>query len=46
MLGVLWMKPFEAYWTAIGLFVAGVGVQAYGFWERMQIAGRPPVTNM
>ncbi len=46
MLGVLWIKPFTAYWTAIGLFVAGVGVQAYGFWERMQIAGRPPVTNM
>ena len=46
MLAALLIKPFEAYWSAIGLFVAGVAVQAYGFWERMQIAGRPPVTNM
>ena len=39
-------KPFDAYWTAIGFFVAGIGVQAYGFFLRMEIAGRPPVTNM
>ena len=36
----------DLYWASIGLFVAGVGVQSYGFWLRMQIAGRPPVTNM
>jgi cytochrome c-type biogenesis protein CcsB len=32
--------------AAIGLFVAGLGIHGYGFVERMQIAGRPPVTNM
>ncbi|MGB7250284.1 MAG: cytochrome c biogenesis protein CcsA [Phormidesmis sp.] len=47
MLVVLWVKPLEnLYWGAMGLFVAGVAVQSYGFWLRMQIAGRPPVTNM
>ncbi|MEL6555589.1 MAG: cytochrome c biogenesis protein CcsA [Cyanobacteria bacterium J06621_11] len=46
MLLTLWVKPFEFYWSAIGLFVGGVVVQSYGFWLRMQIAGRPPVTNM
>ncbi|ERN40601.1 ABC-type transport system involved in cytochrome c biogenesis, permease component [Rubidibacter lacunae KORDI 51-2] len=34
------------YWGAIGLFITGIGIQTYGFWARMQIAGRPPVTNM
>ncbi len=34
------------YWSAVGLFTAGVAVQSYGFLLRMQIAGRPPVTNM
>ena len=42
----LWVKPWNLYWSAIGLFVAGIGVQSYGFLLRMQIAGRPPVTNM
>lgn len=46
MLIALWVQPFNLYWTAIGTFVAGVAVQSYGFWLRMQIAGRPPVTNM
>lgn len=46
MLLTLWIKPLEMYWGSIGLFVAGVIVQSYGFWLRMQIAGRPPVTNM
>ncbi|MEM9484927.1 MAG: cytochrome c biogenesis protein CcsA [Cyanobacteria bacterium P01_F01_bin.116] len=46
MLVALWVQPFNLYWTAIGTFVAGVAVQSYGFWLRMQIAGRPPVTNM
>lgn len=45
MLVTLWLWP-DLYWTAIGTFVAGVAVQSYGFWLRMQIAGRPPVTNM
>ncbi len=46
MLMALWVQPFNLYWTAIGTFVAGVAVQSCGFWLRMQIAGRPPVTNM
>ncbi|MEL6262307.1 MAG: cytochrome c biogenesis protein CcsA [Cyanobacteria bacterium J06626_6] len=46
MLATLWIRPLELYWSAIGLFVGGVAVQSYGFWLRMQIAGRPPVTNM
>ncbi|MEO0533639.1 MAG: cytochrome c biogenesis protein CcsA [Cyanobacteria bacterium P01_A01_bin.123] len=37
---------WNLYWSAIGLFTAGIGVQSYGFFLRMQIAGRPPVTNM
>ena len=46
MLVSLWIKPWNFYWSAIGLFTAGIGVQSYGFFLRMQIAGRPPVTNM
>ncbi|MEL6352975.1 MAG: cytochrome c biogenesis protein CcsA [Cyanobacteria bacterium J06627_28] len=46
MLMALWVKAFDAYWLSMGLFVSGVAVQSYGFWLRMQIAGRPPVTNM
>ncbi|MGK7877463.1 MAG: cytochrome c biogenesis protein [Xenococcaceae cyanobacterium] len=46
MLLVLWLKQFDFYWGALGIFVAGIFIQGYGFIERMQIAGRPPVTNM
>ncbi|MEL6816189.1 MAG: cytochrome c biogenesis protein CcsA, partial [Cyanobacteria bacterium J06598_3] len=47
MLVALWVKRLDSlYWSSIGLFVAGVAVQSYGFWLRMQVAGRPPVTNM
>ncbi|MDJ1182614.1 cytochrome c biogenesis protein [Roseofilum casamattae] len=46
MLCSLWRKPLEGYWSAIGFFTSGLAVHTYGFWERMQIAGRPPVTNM
>lgn len=46
MLATIWIKPVELYWSAIGLFVGGVIVQSYGFILRMQIADRPPVTNM
>ncbi|NET33691.1 MAG: cytochrome c biogenesis protein CcsA, partial [Cyanothece sp. SIO1E1] len=41
-----WLKPWNLYWGAIGVFTAGIGIQSYGFFLRMQIAGRPPVTNM
>lgn len=46
MLISLWVKPWNIYWTAMGLFSTGIAVQTYGFFLRMQIAGRPPVTNM
>jgi ABC-type transport system involved in cytochrome c biogenesis permease subunit len=46
MLLTLWVKPWNLYWASIGLFTAGIAVQTYGFFLRMQIAGRPPVTNM
>lgn len=46
MLLVSIIPSWQWYWGAIGLFVAGLGVQSYGFIQRMQIAGRPPVTNM
>jgi len=42
----LWVWRESLYWGAIGIFSGGIGIQAYGFLERMQIAGRPPVTNM
>ena len=46
MLLAIGLKPLELYWGAIGVFVVGILVQGYGFLLRMQIAGRPPVTNM
>ena len=43
---LLFAKPFEFYWGAIGIFSVGLAIQGYGFIARMQISGRPPVTNM
>ena len=43
---VLLFKGFDFYWGALGIFISGLLIQGYGFIERMQIAGRPPVTNM
>ena len=37
---------FNQYWTSIGIFTVGILIQGYGFMLRMQISGRPPVTNM
>ena len=37
---------FNLYEIALGFFSLGLIIQSYGFWARMQIAGRPPVTNM
>jgi cytochrome c-type biogenesis protein CcsB len=34
------------YWAGIAAFVAGVVVHGYGFWLRILISGRPPITNM
>lgn len=36
----------DFYWSAIAIFSTGLLIHGYGFLERMQIAGRPPVTNM
>ncbi|MEL6496777.1 MAG: cytochrome c biogenesis protein CcsA [Cyanobacteria bacterium J06623_7] len=46
MLGVTLFKSFNFYWGALGIFATGLLIHGYGFIERMQIAGRPPVTNM
>ncbi|VEP16734.1 ABC-type transport system involved in cytochrome c biogenesis, permease component [Hyella patelloides LEGE 07179] len=46
MLGVLLFSSFNFYETAIAIFGTGLAIHGYGFLERMQIAGRPPVTNM
>ena len=46
MLIVTLFPAVEFYWSALGIFVAGLFIHGYGFLERMQIAGRPPVTNM
>ena len=41
-----WIQREHLYGGAMGLFTTGLAVQSYGFWLRMQIADRPPVTNM
>ncbi len=46
MLIVTLWKPVDFYWGALGIFSAGLLIHGYGFLARMQIAGRPPVTNM
>ncbi|MDY6803422.1 MAG: cytochrome c biogenesis protein CcsA [Cyanobacteriota bacterium] len=46
MLIVLLFPAVNFYWGSVGIFIVGLLIQGYGFWERMQIAGRPPVTNM
>ncbi len=46
MAGVLWIEALDFYWGASGIFAGGLLIHASGFIDRMQIAGRPPVTNM
>lgn len=46
MLIVMLFNLGDFYWGSLGLFVSGLAIHGYGFLERMQIAGRPPVTNM
>ena len=46
MLVVTLFDPVDFYWGAVGIFSTGLLIHGYGFLERMQIAGRPPVTNM
>lgn len=40
------ISSIDLYWGGMGVFLGGILVQAFGFGLRMQIAGRPPVTNM
>ncbi len=46
MLIVTLFESVEFYSAAIAIFSIGLLIHGYGFIERMQIAGRPPVTNM
>ncbi len=46
LLAIIGLQTSEWYWGSLGIFVAGILVHGYGFWTRMQIADRPPVTNM
>jgi len=46
MLMVTLFNSVNFYWGAMGIFSTGLLIHGYGFLERMQIAGRPPVTNM
>ncbi|MEM9510946.1 MAG: cytochrome c biogenesis protein CcsA [Cyanobacteria bacterium P01_E01_bin.35] len=46
MLVVTLFDSVNFYWGAVGIFSTGLLIHGYGFLERMQIAGRPPVTNM
>ena len=39
-------KQLDLYSGAVGIFLTGLFIQGYGFITRMEIAGRPPVTNM
>ena len=34
------------YWVGMAMFMAGVAVHAWGFYLRIMISGRPPITNM
>lgn len=40
------MRNRTGYWMAMAIFVAGVAVHSYGFYLRVMISGRPPITNM
>jgi len=40
------MRNRVGYWIAVTLFTVGVLAHGYGFWLRMLISGRPPITNM
>lgn len=46
MLIVTLFESVQFYGGAIAIFSIGLLIHGYGFIERMQIAGRPPVTNM
>ena len=39
-------RSAPVYWIGVAAFVAGVAVHAWGFYLRIMISGRPPITNM
>jgi cytochrome c-type biogenesis protein CcsB len=39
-------KNAAVYWIGVAAFLAGVAVHAWGFYLRIMISGRPPITNM
>jgi cytochrome c-type biogenesis protein CcsB len=39
-------RSASVYWVGVAAFVAGVAVHAWGFYLRIMISGRPPITNM
>ncbi len=39
-------RSASLYWVGVAAFVAGVAVHAWGFYLRIMISGRPPITNM
>ncbi|HVM59634.1 MAG TPA: cytochrome c biogenesis protein CcsA [Verrucomicrobiae bacterium] len=34
------------YWVGVAAFLTGVAIHAWGFYLRIMISGRPPITNM
>ena len=40
------LKSRVAYWLGLATYVGAMGLEGYGFYARMVLAGRPPVSNM
>jgi len=46
MLATWRVRSPAVYWIGVAAFAAGVAVHAWGFYLRIMISGRPPITNM
>jgi cytochrome c-type biogenesis protein CcsB len=46
MLATWRSRNTAVYWMGVAMFMAGVAVHAWGFYLRIMISGRPPITNM
>jgi ABC-type transport system involved in cytochrome c biogenesis permease subunit len=42
----LGIKSNVTYWTGLSLFMLSLFIQAFGYYARVRISGRPPVTDM
>ncbi len=40
------LKSRVSYWLALSVFLASMALQLFGFYARVVLAGRPPVSNM